>query len=402
MQGIDQRSLQETALGTSTGVGRPAGRLRFFSYAWSKVTKDLVIKQWIQGYEIPFLSPPCQLSCPIERNWSDKEKFLIDNQINKLIIKETIERCSPTKGQFLSNIFLIPMPDGSQRLILNLKKLNEFVDAKHFKIEDWKVAKRLVCSHDYMATLDLKDAYYLVPIKQKDRKFLRFEYRGELFEFTCLPFGLNVAPYVFTKLLKPVAAFLRKRGFTSVFYLDDILVIARSYGKCMKNITETVALLQELGFIINEKKSLMVPTQRCKYLGLIFDSKKMSIELPKEKVDRTVLLLNKISKTSYCSIREFAAFVGTLVSRCPALKYGMIYVRRFEKERLRALEANYYNFEAIMTVSEELEEDFTWWKKNILFASAPMSEPVFDLEIFSDASRTGWGVFCENQRSHGH
>lgn len=90
------------------------------------------------------------------------------------------------------------------------------------------------------------------------------------------------------------------------------------------------------------------------------------------------------------------------MSRCPALKYGMIYVRRFEKERLRALEANYYNFEAIMTVSEELEEDFTWWKKNILFASAPMSEPVFDLEIFSDASRTGWGVFCENQRSHGH
>ncbi|EFN70496.1 hypothetical protein EAG_00458, partial [Camponotus floridanus] len=55
-----------------------------------------------------------------------------------------------------------------------------------------------------------------------------------------------------------------------------------------------------------------------------------------------------------------------------------------------------------INLSAVLEEDFTWWKKNILFARAPMIEPVYNLEIFSDASRTGWGVFCESQRSHGY
>jgi len=342
------------------------------------------------------------MSCPTERTWSDKEELLIDKQINKLMDKGAIERCFPSQGQFLSNIFLVPKPDGTHRLILNLKKLNESVATKHFKIEDWKVAKRLIGHQDYMATLDLKDAYYLVPIKKKDRKFLRFLYKGELFEFTCLPFGLNVAPYVFTKLLKPVAAYLRKRGFTSVFYLDDILLIGRSYETCIDNIRKTATLLQELGFIINEKKSFTTPTQQCKYLGLIFDSKKMSIELTEEKIHRTTDLLNKFSKISYCTIREFAAFVGTLVSRCPALKYGIIHVRRFERERLCALEANRNNFDAIMALSTELEENFTWWKKNILSASAPMAEPIYDLEIFSDASLTGWGVSCENQCSHGY
>ncbi|KAM0736382.1 Gag-Pol polyprotein [Formica fusca] len=206
-----------------------------------------------------------------------------------------------------------------------------------------------------MATLDLKDAYYLVPIEKISRKFLRFLYKGELFEFTCLPFGLNVAPYVFTKLLKPVAAYLRKQGFASVFYMDDILIIGRSYEKCVINIRETTKLLQELEFRINEEKSLTVPTQRCKYLGLIFDSKKMSIELPEDKV-RRMDLLNKFSKITRCTIREFAAFVGTLVSRCPALKYGMIHVRRFEKERSRALQANYNNFDATMTLSENFDD----------------------------------------------
>ena len=45
-----------------------------------------------------------------------------------------------------------------------------------------------------MAVLDLKDAYYSVPINPQHRKYLRFEFK----EFTCLPNGLASAPRVFT------------------------------------------------------------------------------------------------------------------------------------------------------------------------------------------------------------
>ena len=87
-----------------------------------------------------------------------------------------------------------------------------------------------------MAILDLKDAYYLVSIAKTDRKYLRFTYKGELYEFTCLPFGLNVAPWVFTKILKPIAAYFRKRGCLSVFYLDDMLLMGKSHETCAENI----------------------------------------------------------------------------------------------------------------------------------------------------------------------
>ena len=338
------------------------------------MTHDSVIRKWIKGYEIPFATKPWQRIFPGNTAWSNHEQFLIAEQINKLLSKGAIERCSLSEDQILSSIFLVPKPDKTFRLILNLKGLNEFIETEHFKIEDYKVAKRLIGPHDFMATLDLKDAYYLVPIAKNDRKYLRFMY----------------------------GAYLRKRGFRSVFYLDDMLIIGKSYEECVKNVEETRKLVQELGFIVNEQKSQIIPTQRCRFLGFIFDSLRMSIELPEDKVQRTVKLLNQFSRIRSCTIREFAAFVGTLVSCCPALKYGMIYVRPFEKERARALKANNDNFDTKMSLLGKFQEEFTWWKMHIRSTSAPMSEPMYDLEIFSDASRTGWGIFCKGRRGHGY
>ena len=64
----------------------------------------------------------------------------------------------------------------------------------------------------WMAVLDLKDAYYSVPIRTEDRKYLRFEYEGQLYEFVFLPDGPSSAPRIFTKLLKPALARLREDG----------------------------------------------------------------------------------------------------------------------------------------------------------------------------------------------
>ena len=58
----------------------------------------------------------------------------------------------------------------------------------------------------YMASVDLRDAYYSVPIDKEYQKFLRFSWRGKLVQFTCLPNGLSCASRLFTKILKPVDA----------------------------------------------------------------------------------------------------------------------------------------------------------------------------------------------------
>lgn len=75
-----------------------------------------------------------------------------------------------------------------------------------------------------MGHLDLKDAYLSIPIAKAHWKYLRFQWKAQNYEFRMLPFGLASATRVFTKILKPVAAGLRKKGIRLLIYLDDILV----------------------------------------------------------------------------------------------------------------------------------------------------------------------------------
>ena len=56
-------------------------------------------------------------------------------EILKLVNEGVIEKVQPQAAQFISSIFLRTKPDGSHRLILNLKKFNETVVYHHFKMD---------------------------------------------------------------------------------------------------------------------------------------------------------------------------------------------------------------------------------------------------------------------------
>ena len=83
----------------------------------------------------------------------------------------------------------------------------------------------------------------------REISYLKFRWEGQTWQFRALPFGLSSAPYVFTKLLKPVVSTLRKLGIRVILYLDDMLIISRSQEETRRNLATTVELLIALGFI---------------------------------------------------------------------------------------------------------------------------------------------------------
>ena len=373
--------------------------MRDFFPQWQALTTDPEILSWVRGYKIPFLASPTQAYPPIER-FSDHDKENLASIIPELLAKGVINRCTPAPDQFISPVFLEPKPNGGARLILNLKKLNAFLSAPHFKIEDARVAARLITPKVFLATLDLKDAYYLVPVDPAYWRYLRFSFNKELFEFTCLPFGLCTAPFVFTKLLKPVMHSLRLAGYLSVVYLDDFLLVGASYEACVENVAVTCDRLASLGFLFSKNKCQFPPSQQCQFLGLLFDSARFSVELPQKRHQAVLRLIKKFRHLKSCTIRSFAQFVGSIGACCPALPYAWLYTKQFEREKVRALARARGSYDALMSVPS-LPEDFKWWEAVLPSGSKSLESPPFDLEIFSDASLTGWGAACAGRVAHG-
>lgn len=137
------------------------GRLKLFNSRWKQITKSKFILNCLRGYRIRFTSQPFQILVPTAPLLQgvqslDDVKKAIDN----LLTLGAIRPCAAEYPQFLSSYFLITKSDGSFRFVLNLKKLNEFIETKHFKLENGRTAERLISRTDFLAKLDLENAYF--------------------------------------------------------------------------------------------------------------------------------------------------------------------------------------------------------------------------------------------------
>ena len=135
--------------------------------------------------------------------------------------------------------------------------------------------------YSVIVSLDLNDT---VPVHISGCKYLRFMWKGKMFEFTSLPFRLAPAPLIFTKLLRPVVAFLRWMGIRIMINLDDNLIMAPFLEDVSGKLQTVLQILTHLGFVINRKKCFFVPTQVIEFLGFIVDFTRMVLCLPRDKV----------------------------------------------------------------------------------------------------------------------
>ena len=85
-------------------------------------------------------------------------------------------------------------------MIIDLSYLNKFIRCDKFKMTTTQLVRDLLPKGAYTCSLDLSDAYWHVPVADSFRPFLGFALGRKLFRFKVLPFGLNIAPRIFTKL----------------------------------------------------------------------------------------------------------------------------------------------------------------------------------------------------------
>ena len=197
---------------------------------------------------------------------------------------------------------------------------------------------------------------------------------------------------LFTKVLRPPFAYLRGQGHMSVVYMDDTYLQGDSFNSCQQNVYTTVNLLQHLGFNVNDKKSIFIPTQKLEFLGYILDSLLMTITLT---ACQKVALLNACSKLlqkSHQKIWIVSTVIGMIIAALPGVKHGALHYRTLESEKTAALCHNGDDYNGCMTLSPLVTVEIHWRHTNISTSHHFIRAPPPATTIYSDASLDGQGA----------
>ncbi|XP_021371063.1 uncharacterized protein LOC110461754 [Mizuhopecten yessoensis] len=224
-----------------------------------------------------------------------------------------------------------------------------------------------------MLDRDLNSGYWQVELDSEDRPKTAFATRTGLYEFQVMPFGLNSAPATFERLTGTVLAGLQWQ--VCLIYLDDVIIVGRSFEEMMDNLEKVFDRLLAAGFKLRARKCLLC-AKEVLYLGHVISESGVSTDPAKTRtVEQWPVPVN---------VRELRSFLGF----CS-------YYRRFIKDFAKIVKCLHKLTEKGRTFewSSSCQEAFETLKR--LLVKAPvLAHPNFTKEFIldTDASNDAIGA----------
>ena len=294
-----------------------------------------------------------------------------------------------------SPYFLVPKKNGGMRPILDLRVLNESVAKRPFRMLTIKRLLTCVQRNDFGISIDLKDAYFHVPIKPKHRRFLRFAFEGKKYEYTRLPFGYALAPRTFSKCVEAALEPLRRRGIRILAYLDDLLVLAQSPDRAIQDATSLVSQLSQLGFAVNWEKSAPWPAQQFTYLGIHLDTVGMRARLsaPRREAISIALRTFRVSRT--ITALSVMSLLGLMAAAHVVVPLGLLYMRKLQRWFAQLRLDPVRHRRRLLVIPRSVKADLDHWRDpRVMTRGVDMGRVTALYPVFTDASLTGWGGVC--------
>ena len=173
--------------------------------------------------------------------------------------KGIIEHCPDTKG-FHSPLQIVAKKNWEPRICVNFKRtLNTVLaekDTYQMPSTD-SCFQRIKGGNEFFSSLDLKNGYWQIVLKEECRHKTAFSWQGRDYQFCRLPFGLTCAAQIFSRA---VAVALSEVSTLEniLVYLDDTMVFADNFDDYFK--------AHERLFTALKKFDLKLNLQKCKFL----------------------------------------------------------------------------------------------------------------------------------------
>ena len=379
------------------------GRLTEFLPFWTLVSCD----QWVtsvvaHGYRLPFsgTKPEGRVT---ETRPPPGGLLVLRDEVSELCAKCAVEPVplGQRDNGYYSTYFLVDKKDGGQRPILNLKRFNRYLVIQTFKMETLRSIISIAVPGVWMASIDFKDAYLHVPMARMSWKYLRFALAGKCYQYRVTPFGLATAPRLFTQVVRVLIVWLRLSGVRLHAYLDDVILFGDSPEQVYYVLRLAIAAFTHAGFLINVKKSDLVPTQDLVYIGGRFRTDLGLVFLPEDRKVAMIRVIKSFARVgSMHPARAWLQILGLMAATLSVVKLARLHMRPIQwhvKDHWSSKE-----FSQPILVTNQVYQDLLWWTVyDNLSQGMPFQDPVPTVTVTTDASMLGWGGHsCINGQSH--
>jgi hypothetical protein len=217
-------------------------------------TSTLILSILTVGYHLPLLNGPPP-GPHFQKNHPSAFEFpeFVTEAVQQLVITGAAMEV-PFRPFVVSPLGVVPKAMNKLRLILDLRFINSFLEVQKFKYESIREVSQLAKLGDYLFSADLKSGYHHVDVAPEFWQYLGFEWQGKYYVFCQLPFGLATACFVFTKLMKQLVAYWRKRGIRVIPYIDDFLFICSSAAEFSAVQSQVLQDFARAGFVLSHDK----------------------------------------------------------------------------------------------------------------------------------------------------
>jgi hypothetical protein len=317
---------------------------------------------------------------------------VIQHMLDMDAVEEVVEQWS---GGVYSHVFLRQKTNGTQRPIINLKPLNKRLRNLTFSMTTPRYVLEALAQGVWTTSIDLKDAYFHVPVAKTHRKYLRFAILGRVFQFKTLPFGLSPAPRIFTQVVKVLLKWCHRKGIQMIPYLDDWLIYNLDSAVLVEHTQQVVEMAGRLGWVINFEKSELIPSRNFEFLGMSLDTRLGTVTPARHRIQSVLTQVRALQGAQYIRVKSLLQLQGTMVSLGDLVTLGKLRRRPFQ-QAMRHLDIHGTQTGLIHT-TPDLKKAVEWWsvEKNL-------TKPVSFLKnretvtVVTDASNVGWGATVED------
>jgi hypothetical protein len=387
---------EQSAFTSSSNKIRVKGRLRDNISFYECIGASKFILSVIRnGYKLPFICMPIPLNLSNNRSARDHSLF-VDEALSELLNSGRIhEVVSPPV--VINPLSVSVQQNGKKRLILDLRHVNKCLLKYRFKYEDWKVAYSYFEKDAYMFSFDLKSGYHHIDIANEFQTYLGFSWKFEksehvrYFVFTVLPFGLSTAPYIFTKVVRPLESYWRLHGIKITIFLDDGLVIENNYESCKVLSLKIKHDLDRAGFVSNDEKSIWEPCQNIIWIGLSWNTLEGCIRITECRLRNFFEHIESIISNDYViSARQLSSFTGKIISTGAVVgNVSRIMTRHCSMSIVAA-----QDWDSAFKLDQYSVNEIEFWRENLSAANVRhcFTNNAPHCFIYSDASGTGCGA----------